>query len=261
MYELNRVSLTDVRERLLQPRFLLLLETDDNAFVALRVKRQHVSKIAYNFVNDYSGFLPLDAIGGSGTSGVTQSSFVQHKAIQVSEIGNLQDALDIPTPRTYNLMQIFYGIAPSYCFVTPEEPGGTLLAQMPETSEFPQSAYPWIYDHNGYDSPFYMPSQDTELFSIANVTIQFTLANTATIPISPKFSLILNNMTVEPIDSVDLFKAMLDGRIARRVVSMGQVYSNVVWSQSIYGVQPVSASEVQASNASTTLKTAGYKVS
>jgi hypothetical protein len=259
MYELNKVSLNDVRERLLQPRYLLLLETGDDLFVALRVKRQHVSKITYNFVKDYSGFLPLAPIGTTPVSGVTQSSFSQHNAIQIQEIGNLQDALSIPTPRQNNLLQIFYGIAPSYCFVTPEQPGGTLLAQLPNTSEFPSASYPWIYDHSGFDSPFYMPSQDTELFSIANVTLQFTLANTVPIPISPKLMFIINNLTVEPISSLDTFRKMIEGTIPRRVVSMGQIYSNVTWSSQVYsGIQPVSASNILGSNGAAYFRDAGY---
>jgi len=258
MYELNKVSLNDVRERLLQPRYLLLLETGDDQFVALRVKRQHVSKIAYNFVNDYKGFLPLAPIGTTPVSGVTQSSFVQHQSIQIQEIGNLQDGLSIPTPRTNNLLQLFYGIAPSYCFVTPEQPSGTLLAQMPNTNEFPSSQYPWIFDHSGYDSPFYMPSQDTELFSIANVTLQFTLANTVPISISPKLMFVINNITTEPISSLDTFRKMLEGTIPRRVVSMGQIYSNVPWSSTIYGVKPVDASDILGKNGASAFQSAGY---
>lgn len=219
-----------------------------------------MSKITYNFVEDAASFLPLDAVNGSGTSGVTQNFFSRGNAIDVNTL-NIDDALDIPRPRYNNLMQIFYGIAPSYCFVTPEVPGGTILAQMPETSEFPQSGYPYITDHTGFDSPFYTPSKYTELFSLANVPIQFTLANTASIPISPKLLLILNNMTVEPVNSLDLFRKMLEGTVPRRVASVGQVYASVTWSFQVYGnIQPVDATDVLGSNGKTVVAKAGYKV-
>lgn len=256
-YKKSRISLDDIEERLLQNRFLLLINTSEDNYVALRVQRQHMSKIAYDFVKD-AGLLPLDAVGGTGTSGVTQNAFSQHVAVAINEL-SINDGLDIPKPRTNNLMQIFYGISPSYLFVSPEMPGGTLLGQMPETSEYTQSTYPYIFDHSGYDSPFYVPSKYTEIFSIANVTIQFTLANTASIPITPRFLLILNNLIVEPVDSLKQFQDMLKGTIPRRVVTAGQIYSTITWSPSVYSnVKPVSASNILGSNAQAAFTKAGY---
>ena len=260
MYDWSKyqIRLDDIEERILQPRYLLLIETGQDQYVALRVGRQRLAQVAYNFVNDGADFLPLAPVNSTGTSGVTQGFFSQHNPITISKLGS-QDLLGIPTPRTGNLMQLFYGIAPSYCFVTPEQPGGTQLEQLPNTQLFPQSSYPYIYDNSGFSSPFYRPAKHTELFTVANVTIQFTLVNSVSIPISPKMLFVINNMRVSPIESLDLFRKMLEGTVARRVVSMGQVYSDVTWSSAIYGnVEPVSAKSILGSNGSVAFKNAGY---
>ncbi len=255
-----KISYDDIEERLLQPRFLMLLDTGRDQYVALRVVRQSLMQIYYDFVNDAPGFLPLAPVNGTAVSGQTQPFISQHNAVNISEL-SISDALAIPKPRTSNMLQIFYGIAPSYCFVTPEQPGGTPNAQLPETAGFPQSNYPYIASHSGYDSPLYEPSKYTELFGIADVTIQFTLANTVSIPISPKMLFVINNMLVEPIDSLDLFRKMLEGTVPRRVVSVGQIYTNIQFSGATYGgISPVSARDVMSPNGKNALVRAGYRV-
>ena len=253
----NKISFVDIEERILQPRFLLLLNTFQDQFVALRIQRQHLTTMLYDFVKD-GGDLPLAPVTTTGTAGVTQSFLSPHNIVAINEL-SITDGMAIPKPRIDNLMQIFYGISPSYLFVSPEQPGGTLVSQLPESAEAVQINFPYIFDHSGFDSPLYAPSKYTELFSIANVNLQFTLVNSVPITINPKLMFVMNNLLVEPITSVDLFRKMLEGTVPRRVVTLGQIYSGITWSPSVYsGIKPVAASSILGSNAQAAFTKAGY---
>ena len=253
----NKISFADIEERILQPRFLLLLNTFQDEFVALRIQKQHLTSMLYDFVKD-GGILPLAPVTTSGTANVTQNFLSSHNIVALNKL-NISDGLAIPKPRVNNIMQVFYGISPSYLFVSPEQPGGTLLSQLPETSEFVQTNFPYIFDHSGFDSPLYVPSKYTELFSVANVTLQFTLVNTSSITITPRMLFVLNNLIVEPITSVDLFRKMLEGTVPRRVATLGQVYNGITWSPSVYSnIRPVSASRILGSNGQAEFTKAGY---
>lgn len=251
--EKNRIDLTGIEKRLLHARHLLLLETGNDTYVALRIVRQHLSFISYNFVKDAPSFLPLAPVGSTGTTGVTQSFFSPTNTLGITEL-SLNDLLSIGSNRSNNLMQVFYGIAPSYVYTSINEPNS--LDTLPSAGLTPSSTYPYLYGHSGFDSPYYRPSEHTEFFAIANVEVSFTLINTVSIPVSPKLLLVLNNCTVEPVHDYALIKKMVDGTTARAIATVGQVYSEVVWTAERYGgIRPFRASDV---NSPEKLKEAGY---
>lgn len=251
--EKNRIDLTGIEKRLLHARHLLLLETGNNKYVALRILRQHLSFISYNFVKDEPSFLPLAPVGSSGSTGVTQPFFSSTNTLGINQL-SVSDLLSIGSNRTNNLMQVFYGIAPSYVYTSMDEPNS--LDTLPTAGLSPSSTYPYLYGHSGFDSPYYRPSEHTEFFAIANVSVTFTLINTVSIPVSPKMLLVLNNCTVEPVHDYALIKKMVDGTTAREIATVGQVYSEVTWTSERYGnISPFTASDA---NFPDKLKEAGY---
>jgi hypothetical protein len=253
--EKNRIDLRDIQPRLLRTRHLLLLDIGSDKFVALRVIRQQQSIITYNFSTEISGFLPLAPVGSSGTTNVTQASFTAPITLGIKEL-SVDDALSIGESRQGNITQVFMGIAPSYTYVDLLQ-AGIPVDQLSLSAMSPTSAYPYIYGHSGFTSPYFRPSENTEFFVMANIQTQLRLANSVSIPISPKLLLVMNNMTVKPVDAA-LFKQMLEAKVPREVVTVGQIYSSITWSPDRYGgASPVSAKDVLAGN-TVALKEGGY---
>lgn len=256
-YVKDKIKLDGIKTKLLQPRHLMLLETGNNKYVALRAVRTNLSFLNYNFVNDSASFLPLAPVKSTGTTKVTQNFFAQHVSVNINAL-SLTDALAIGGSRNNNLMQVFYGIAPSYIYVDLEYPASTLVNQGPQSSLSPSSTYPYFYGHSGFDSPYYEPSEFTEFFSISNIPVQFTLVNSVAIEQSPKMLFILNNITVEPVHDLALFKKMIEGTTPREIITLGQIYTEITWSPAMYAsASPVSAADVLSGNTAV-LKEAGY---
>lgn len=233
-----RISTRLIDDAILKPRYLLLLETQTDYFVALRVVSQQLSFISYDFVADAG----ISALTGVGTTG----QIAQHVQVKINNL-SIQDALSISTAanRTDNIMQIFYGIAPSYVYVDLEVPGGTYLNQLPNTALNPQSTYPYLYGHSGFDSPYYEPSRNTEFFSVSNLNIQFTLQNSVSISVNPRMLFAINNTIVKPVNDISLFKAMLERKVPVTIANMNQIYTSVTWSPALYsGVSPILASSI-----------------
>lgn len=261
VYDKYKVRFDGIKKRLLEPRHFLLLETDANTFVGLRVVRQHLSQIMYNFEVEIDSFLPLNPVSITQGTTLTQSFFSPHNTLAISQLSGVSDWLQVPSPRTNNLMQVFYGISPSYVAIAPEQPGGTYLDQLPTSSLNPSSSFYWLWNNSGWNSPLYEPSEETEFFVPSNLSTQFTLINTAPIIVNPKMLFIVNNLIVEPISDLATFQDILRGKIPSEKRDVGQIYSttSAQWSPSNYsGVNPVSAKSILGPNAATAFKDAGY---
>jgi hypothetical protein len=236
MYQ-TKVDISDLKGVLLKPRHLLLLETSNNQFVGLRVTRTHLTYVNYDFISQISTFNALTAVGTTG-------SFVQHVTMSITSLSGVSDWLAMATNQTNNLYQVFYGIKPSYLYATLEYPAGQPTAQLSQTALYPQSAYPYIFDHSGYSSPYFKPSPETEFISLSNIKVQFTLANSVSISIRPEMLFVVNNCITEPITDMALLKQMVQRKVPVEIIDLGQIYNNVAFPSTLYGAKPLSVSAI-----------------
>lgn len=244
----QKIILDGIKNDLLIPRYLLLLQTDNQEYVGFRVTRARQSFINYSFTDDIAGF-----------SSLTSQQFENNITLAIKELTGVTDWLATNIDRSSNnVMQIFYGIKPSYAYASIEYGGpGQYQTQMPVSAVLPRSSYPYIYDNNGFNSPYFAPAEGTEFYVINGVDVEFTLYNSVNIPINPGMLFVVNNMLVEPVEQ-GTFKKMLLGTVPRRLASPGQIYSTVAYSGSGYNnVTPVSVADVLKQNVSA-LKSAGY---
>lgn len=231
------IDTSDLRAVLLRPRHLLLLQTSETDVVGLRVVRAHRTYVNYDFVSQSATFKPLTGVGTAG-------SFVQHVTMSITSLSNISNWLTMATNTNNNLYQVFYGIKPSYVYATLEYPAGVPLAQLSQSSLIPQLPYPYIFDHSGYSSPYYKPSADTEFINLSNINVQFTLANSVPISVSPSMLFVINNCTTEPVTDVGLLKNMILGKVPREIVDLGSIYSSVSFPAALYGTTPQSIASI-----------------
>lgn len=233
----TKVDISDLKGVLLKARHLLLLETANNEFVGLRITRTHLTYLNYDFISQISTFSALTAVGTAG-------SFVQHVTMSISSLSSVSDWLSMSSNQSNNLYQVFYGIKPSYLYVTLEYPAGQPTAQLSQSALYPQSAYPYIFDHSGYSSPYFRPSPETEFISLSNIKVQFTLANSVSISINPQMLFVINNCITEPITDMALLKQMVQRKVPVEIINLGQIYNNVSFPSTLYGAKPQSASVI-----------------
>ena len=231
-YEIN---LADIAPEIIKPRHYFLLQLAKDSYVALQAVRTHIDFLQYNFSVEKSGWLPLDAVGGTGSSGVSQAAYLDNQNITISDLSIDNNAFSIKSLQN-NLLQIFYGLKPSYLLVNRRFPSTTPVDQLPESSLHPSSSYIWVYGVSGFRSPYYHPSPETEFVSFANTDVYFDLANTAPFLIQPELFFVINNVIVQPIKDKGIIAKILTpaSGIPRKIIDVGQIYGSVPWNPESY---------------------------
>lgn len=243
----QKIILDGIKDSILKSRYLLLLQTDDHDFVGFRITRQKQAFIDYSFSDQTAGF------------SLAANQFSKGNSLSIRQLSGVSNWLATDIQRsTNNIMQVFYGIAPSYVFASLEYGGpGQYQVQMPVSSVLPREQYPYIYDTSGFVSPFFAPAESTEFYVLNQIDVQFTLYNSVNIPVVPRMLFVVNNLKVEPV-SQGLFKKMLLGQVPRRLAEPGQIYAAVGYAGQGYGnVEPVNDKDILSGNAAA-LKAAGY---
>ena len=231
----TEIDLSGIASDFIKPRHYFLLQLAKDSFVALQAVRTHTNFLQYNFSAEKSGWLPLDAVGGTGTSGVSQSSYLSSQNITIKDLSISDNALSISSMQS-NVLQVFYGLKPSYLLVNRRYPSTTPVDQLPEGSLHPSSTYIWVYGVSGFRSPYYRPSPETEFISFANTDVFFDLVNTAPFTIQPELFFVINNIIVQPITDKAIIAKILTpaSGIPRKIIDVGQIYGSVSWNPEKY---------------------------
>lgn len=230
-------DLSDIEASLIGPRFLFLLEVDNEKYVALMATRTRLEFLEYSFQQAVTGWLPLAAVGTAAVTNSTQAAYLEKQPITITSVSDVDisdNALGFGSNKN-NLMQVFYGIKPSYCAVNRRFPSNPVDI-LPESQLFPRSSYPYVSGANGKTSPYYHPSKKTEFMSIINNVVTFDLANTVSFSIQPEMMFVLNNIITKPITKKDTVVRMLENQgIPRKIVQLGSIYGSVPWDDTSYG--------------------------
>ena len=229
------IDLSAIDAEIIKPRHYFLLQLAKDSYVALQAVRTHINFLQYNFSAEKSNWLPLDAVGGTGASGVSQAAYLESQNITISDLSIDNNAFSIKT-RENNIIQAWYGLKPSYLLVNRRFPSTTPVDQLPESSLHPSSSYIWVYGVSGFRSPYYRPSPETEFVSFANTDVYFDLANTAPFLVQPELFFVMNNVLVQPIKDKSIIAKILTpaSGIPRKIIDTGQIYGSVPWSSSSY---------------------------
>lgn len=238
MYEIDstRIDLKDIQGRFLEPGFLFLLEVDDDQYVALRCVRNKRMFLQYSFQQEISGWLPLAPVGETGTSGTDQDSYLENQDVYIHSLNiDTENALGVDSTNSNNMLQLFFGIKPSYLNVNLRYPNTTANYQMPRSKLFPSSAYPYLFGASGYSSRYLHPSRDTEFFSMISTGFKFDLANTASYDIQPELMFVINNIITAPVTDKEKVKRILEGQgVPRKIVALGSIYGSVPFPSTQY---------------------------
>jgi len=215
---------------LLKENYILGLSFAPGKYAFYRVTRSNVFPLVYNFQTELS-VNPLNPYGQSYTGYSAYYLSLQNLGLPQSEVNTpVTDMFKID--RDNEIWQIFYGIAPSYLKVLPVQPPSSAPIYHLDQSITPSQTFIKI-GFDGFASPFDEPSDKTEAYVLAGLSIGFVLINPVTIPISPKLKFIINRMIVEPITDPNMARAILDGKVPAHIVTIGSaendLSSNINW--------------------------------
>jgi hypothetical protein len=220
---------------------------DDTGSVAYRVRRATFFPLVYDPVKQGTLAGPM-APAGSAPTGTQVANFLDNQLLglssTVTSIAQVTDIFLFVKP--YEMLQVWFGVAPRHLRVWPKQPYGQFVAVM-DPNINPSASYPDVGFVHGFDSPFQRPSKATELTIPKNMSVNWALYNPGPWPINPRFNFFINRMFVEPVDDPQLALSLLTRRIPAHYTSVGNPENSVAYDSTAYGdVKPVTAAELQS---------------
>ena len=248
--------------KFLKANDFVLLNTNKNDYFVLRVidARDPVT-IDYYPQTEINGFLPLNAFGSPAVSGRFNSYVVDSEQFGMEDFVNINNIFDANTmgyDKENILLEIGVGISPSplrlFRYFPSQTPLGNYLTGKQIHWGGRQQNYNIGYV-DGFASPREHPTSAGLFYLPPFGTTLFTMMNPVSVPISPAFKFMINQMIVEPVADVQLAWKILNRIVPSKRAWITAFDSNDVGveGEALYGVSAVSL------NATTQdLERAGY---
>jgi len=210
------------------------------------------SDIPYSFIYDpvTEGALqsPLAASPqGNGITSLTIAADVLFGSRYIT--GNPNDVFKVD--KANNLLQLFFGVAPSYTRVYIYQPANVAQGRLDVATW--NSSYNQFGFIDGYQSPLNNPSPYTQIAVPYGLEVAFGLVNPTTVPISPLFRFVVNRMIVNKITNTEIVYDMFTRENTKKLI-VGGASSYTINEYNTYGVTPINPSLVLNSTKDEALK-------
>jgi len=187
-----------------------------------KVMRTNFFTMAYNFIEQ--GAISSD-LAPNGMSNVNFTPYyTEIVKLPLSKIQNVTDMFLLD--KQNEMLQVFYGISPSYLRVIPRQPD-TMNEFYMDQQITPSSNFISL-GIDGFMSPFDSPAQITETFILAGLSVGITLENPVTIPINPTLNFWINRMLVEPITDSATIMNIIKGKIKGHIATVSSTFDSNV---------------------------------
>jgi hypothetical protein len=230
---------------LLRPRDYALFGFDVDKWVPVRVLRARPFAFPYTFAKDVGGFNGAASSTWKNLSGgasnmpvlanAPANSYVLNQSAAFQAVSGVSDALQVT--QDYEILQAFYGIAPSPLRVYFQQPVSQFTTML-DQNVVPLQQSEQVIDVgflDGFDSPYNRPSPASEFFSFKNIQVQFSMANPVPEQIAPRLNFVINRMKCAPVSDPATVQGIFRGTIPAKVVTIGDTMSSVNWTGSGYG--------------------------
>ncbi|MGI0068580.1 MAG: hypothetical protein ACREB9_09305, partial [Thermoplasmata archaeon] len=238
---------------------LLMMNFGPSAWVPFQVKRRvpYLPNLVYDPVLNgaIAGVLaPAGASPGSGQVASFQQNLLFGLSQSVTGIAGVPDLFK--TQFDYEILQCAVGVAPAWCRMWLQQPGGAGSFETNlDNNVFASSTYPDVGWFHGYPdgSPFKTPTERSEFFVLNNYSVSFALYNPHTIPINPRMNFLINRLFVTPVTDPRMLARMFQRSVPVKTVSIGVPDTPQTFNGKSYGnIQPISESLVYQALSSNT---------
>ena len=251
---------------------LVLFNFGPKSWVPMQVKRRALTSLIYDPVlqGTLSGVLaPAGATPGTGQVSAFQQNLLFGLSSTITSINGVPDVFK--TAFDYEILEAYVGIAPSWCRVWIQQPGGTGTFVTPlDNNVTPSSSYPDVGFFDGYadGSPFKYPTERSGFYVFGSYSASFSLYNPHTIPINPRLNFLLNRVFMAPVTDPKMMVRMFQHSVPVRSISVGlpdtqqnfngKLYGNIAPIPEALPFQALSSDTPVATAAQKALKQAGY---
>lgn len=243
----------------------LLITMGKSGVVPFQVLANQGFELAYDPVKQ--GVLAGPMVGqGATPSAIQAAAYIDNMLFALSStVTSINGVTDIfQIQKDFEILQFWFGIAPRHLRVWVKQPYNVFASAM-DSNIIPASTYFDVGYYDGYDSPYNQPAPVTETFALKNLSVNWTLANplngSATAPMTwnPRLNFYINRMTVAPVKTAAIVKALLLGKQGAKRFTLGDPTTTVPYDSGPYGgAEPIPLAYASLSNFETLLTAAGY---
>ncbi len=234
--------------------------TGPEAVVPFRVVRQSgVFDLVYDPVRQLAISGPMVGPGVTPVSGQS-ASFLDNILFGLnSSVTNINGVTDIFMPQmNYEVLQVWYGIAPSYIRAWLKQPYNAFVTAM-DQNIIPASTYPDVGYVDGFDSPYGHPASETEFFTLQGLSANFALYNPTPLVINPRFNFAVNRMMVRPVRDPEKIRRLVLHDMPAHYVSIANPTGQATFPGQNYGaIRTINRADVTAKDYVAILAKLGY---